>query len=530
MDWIEAGTLNQDRTAASPRPVFISILHPTAEEAGKPEQDTAPAYFPDLNLDQVVASTIAGREEYKLDPFFSAPLENFEAIAYRHEVMRDVEAAPTAACLNAFAASMREMRKQLEQMNKLHEVLQKQAWFLDAAAAYCEAIRALDGALTRLDVRSTGLAAFRDFVAAYAGSTGFNRLAKTVGDLKTDLAAIHYSVLLHGNTLTVYAYADEPDYSQEVAAAFDKFREKDAQNYLVKFRDDVSMNHVEAKILEFVSLLFPEPFRGLNTFCAMHRDYADPTITRFDREIQFYLAYLEHLGRFRRTGLHFCYPTVSAHDKSVRSTDSFDLALAGKLLTAGQTVITNGFRLEAEERIFLVSGPNQGGKTTFARTFGQLHHLASIGLPVPGREATLFLFDRIFAHFERVEDIRNLRGKLQDDLFRMHETLGQATSRSILVMNEIFNSTTLQDATFLGREILEQVIARDLLCVFVTFLTELSELSPKVVSMVSTVMPENPAERTFKIIRQPADGKSYALAIAEKYLLTYADLKHRLPA
>lgn len=527
MDWIDAGAMDEHRTANSGS-AFISILNPTAQEAARPELEAAPSYFPDLNLDQLVASVVAGREDYNLQPFFFASLASLDTITYRHEVMRDLEAEATAACLNGFAASMREMRKQLEQVKKLHETLQKQAWFLDAAGSYCDAVRALDQGLSGIQLRSAGLLALREFVTAYAASAGFTTLAKTIADLKADLAAIHYSVLLNGSTLTVRAYADEPDYSQEVAAAFDKFREKDAKSYLVKFREDVSMNHVEAKILEFVALLFSNPFQRLDAFCSENPDYADPTVTRFDREIQFYLAYLEHISRFRRIGLRFCYPNVSASDKSVHSTEGFDLALAGKLLTADQTVVTNDFRLEGDERVFLVSGPNQGGKTTFARTFGQLHHLASIGVPVPGREAKLFLFDRMFTHFERVEDIRNLRGKLQDDLFRMHATLAQATPRSVLVMNEIFNSTTLQDAIFLGRKMLEQVIALDLLCVFVTFLSELSELSPKIVSMVSTVVPENPAERTFKLIRRPADGRSYALAIAEKYRVTYADLKQRL--
>ena len=59
---------------------------------------------------------------------------------------------------------------------------------------------------------------------------------------------------------------------------------------------------------------------------------------------------------------------------------------------------------------------------------------------------------------------------------------------------------------------METVIELDLLCVFVTFVDEMASLGPTVVSMTSTIVPENPAERTYKVVRKPADGLAYALA------------------
>jgi DNA mismatch repair protein MutS len=97
-----------------------------------------------------------------------------------------------------------------------------------------------------------------------------------------------------------------------------------------------------------------------------------------------------------------------------------------------------------------------------------------------------------------------------------------------VIMNEIFTSTTVSDARFLGEQVMAKVVDLDLLCMYVTFIDELASLGPSVVSMTSMIVPENPAERTYKIVRKPADGLAYALAIARKNRVTYAQLRERL--
>jgi DNA mismatch repair ATPase MutS len=509
---------------------FHSILFARSGHDETATTSEAPVFFADLNLDQIVDAVTAGREEYDLKPFFYMHLTDVDSVAYRHEVMRDLENPVLGERMQAFAREMHAVRGQLAHANKLHYPHQKKRWLLDAAERYCSAVSRLAHDLSGADAKSRGLTAFRHYLTDYVQSGQFNSLLAETGKLETEFSGVNYCVLIKGDTVTVRKYESEPDYSTEVDETFRKFRQASAKDYLVEFPDTVDMNHIEAQILDCVARLYPELFSELDDYCARHGDFMDHAITVFDRELQFYLSWLEHAALFRRAGLSFCYPQVSDRCKAIRSRGGFDLALARKLVAENTHVVCNDFYLEGDERIFIVSGPNQGGKTTFARTFGQLHYLASLGCTVPGREARFFLFDNLFTHFEKEEDIQTLHGKLEDDLTRIHDILSQATSRSLIIMNEIFTSTTLDDQIFLSGKIMERIVELDALCVWVTFIDEMASYGEQTVSMVSSVLPDNPALRTYKLERRPADGLAYAMSIAEKYRVTYDHLKQRLQA
>ncbi|HUN96878.1 MAG TPA: DNA mismatch repair protein MutS [Bradyrhizobium sp.] len=508
--------------------IYCSILYRELTDRPTGEPATEPPFFRDLNLDQVVAAITVGREQYDLRPFFYAPLTNIEAIIYRHQVMQDLQHLELFEKVKAFAQGMRSVRDALAQAEKLRHPLQKHRSFLDAAQNYCNTVTRLAGDLSQAPLASRGLRGFRKYLTSYANSSPFTALRQQTKALSDDFSAIVYGILIQGLRVDVRLPKGELDYSAEVLATFERFKQDAVESHKFDFSDAIEVNQIEGQILDRVGQLFKNKFIKLETYCIEHKEFQDRAIVNFDREVQFYLAFVEYVSHFKQARLSFCYPHISQTHDQLFDYEGFDLALAGKLVREGATPVCNDFHIRGPERIIVVSGPNQGGKTTFARTFGQLHYLASLGCPVPGQRAQLYLFDNMFTHFDRGENASDLRGKLQDDLVRIHKILGAATPRSIIIVNEIFASTTLRDAIGLSKKIAATIIQLGLYCVWVTFISELASLGERTVSMTSTVVPENPVQRTYKILRRPAEGLAYAMSIAEKYGLTYDMIKERV--
>lgn len=513
------------------RAQLTSILFPAAGPAGTDAASmelarTQPDCFPDLALDLVI-ERLVGTDDYELRPFYWTPLTTLEQVEFRHAVLADLAHERVQQSGRAFAEGMRELRTQLALVDKLRYVLQRQRVFLDAVTHYVTLTGNLARGLMDAPLESAGMLVFQDHLDRYVASEGFTRLAEDAERVAEQLDEVEYEFLIDGNSVTVIPYGGETDFSADVVATFAKFRQSDVGTHRTKFIDTVDMNHVEAGILGLVADVFPEPFAALAEFCNEHATFQSATLARFDRELQFYFTYQDYLAHASGNRLPVCVPRV-VDERESNVTGGYDLALAFKRQTDATPLVTNDFQLRRGEQFLVVTGANQGGKTTFARSFGQLHYLAALGLPVPARRAVLPLFDRLYTHFERQEDLTNLAGKLEDDLVRAHAIISSADDRSIVIMNETFTSTTAQDALELGERILRTLIDEGAMGVYVTFIDELTALGPETVSMVAEVDPDDVTRRTFHIERRAADGLAHATALADRYGLSTARITERI--
>lgn len=503
---------------------FRSILLPGETGAGGVVADDV---LHDLALDQVLERTAAAAPAAA--DAFRTLCADVDQVVYRQEVFRALEQPEVRAVVDRFLQQVKLADQCDAAAANSHYRYVPELWHLHSVVIYAKTVRAFASELKGSSAATTsvGLAALTEHLVRYCETDAFVDLAAEAEACLDAINALEYNVLVRGGKITVAATDGETDLRDEVLATFARFRSGDVGS-TEPTTFDSRMDHVQAWVLEKVAEVHPAAFARLVRFAQASTSYRDATVMRFVGEVWFYLATLDYLAPLRAAGLPVCYPEVSASVKELEVHDTYDLALATAIVANEGTVVRNDLRLTGRERIIVVSGPNQGGKTTTARTFGQLHHLAAIGCPVPGSSARIMLCDQVLSEFEREEQLDDLAGRLGAEIERMHEFLGNATDRTVLVLNEVFSSTALQDARVLTRDVLQRILDLDALAVCVTFIDELSRMDERTVSMVSSIDPHNPAVRTFRVERRVADGRAYARALAAVHGLTAEQIEQRM--
>ena len=491
-----------------------------------------PSIFKDLNLDQVFSPIISDNSDYDISSYFYTTLKTKEDILYRQNVLKDLDNKDVFTLFDTFSKTIYKLQTDIKNYKdsftnheKEYSSYISQGHMLHYASIYTSSINTLLEEVKKTSITSLALLSFIEYLKSYISSSffiSFNEETKKVRDAFDNL---EYCLFIKNGVIKVRKYTNEKDNKENAYELFGKFIEEDSKNYLQTFPDRPHSEHIENKILTLLEKIYPKEFSLLTKYFTSFIDFVDEKVSLFAKEMRFYIAWINYVNKIKDYGLSFTYPTIVSNKEECYAYSFFDLALAQKIK---REIVTNDFNLQNDEKLIVITGPNQGGKTTFARSFGHLFYLSSLGLSVPGTKASLPLVDNIFTHFEREESFTTKMGKLQDDIERLHTILKHATENSVVIINEIYSSTTLSDALSLGSLMMDDLSSLKAYGVIVTFMDELAEHGKETVSMMSNVKEDGSNERTFKIIRRPPDGIAHALFIAQKYKLTYEDINGRL--
>ncbi|BCX05680.1 MAG: hypothetical protein KatS3mg053_3618 [Candidatus Roseilinea sp.] len=269
-------------------------------------------------------------------------------------------------------------------------------------------------------------------------------------------------------------------------------------------------------------------------------------LVSLEGEIAFYLGAVQLVRRIEAAGLPMCRPEILPREaRTCQVRDLFNLNLALRMLAREpgaelrERVVLNDARFDDEARIFVLTGPNQGGKTTYIQAIGLTHVLAQAGLPVPGRRACISPADAIFTHFAAEERPELESGRLGEEARRLGEIFTHATRHSLVLLNESLSSTSPDESLYLARDVVRGLRLLGARAIFATHLHGLAAAAEqinaetpgdsRVASLIAQTLARDGGDeagvRTYKITPGPPQGMSYARDIARKYGISFEQIE-----
>ena len=195
----------------------------------------------------------------------------------------------------------------------------------------------------------------------------------------------------------------------------------------------------------------------------------------------------------------------------------------------GQPFIANDCRLGAADRLWLVTGPNMGGKSTFLRQNALIVILAQAGGYVPAQSATLTLVDRLFSRVGASDNLARGRSTFMVEMVETAAILAQATERSFVILDEVGRGTSTYDGLALAWAVVEAVHeVNRCRCLFATHYHELTRLAETLPSLSLHHVRAREWKGDLVLLHEVSEGpadRSYGLAVARLAGLPPAVLK-----
>ena len=206
-------------------------------------------------------------------------------------------------------------------------------------------------------------------------------------------------------------------------------------------------------------------------------------------------------------------------------------------LAIDDEIVTNDLFLDDNAKIYVLTGPNRGGKSVITVALGAAQAMFQLGLPVPATRAKISPVSGIFTHFPEGADDTIDKGRLGEECARLREIFDGSDEDSMILLDESLSSTGAYEAAYIASEILTAFAVRRCRGIFSTHLHELAAGVPEInartaahggVRIDTLVAGIEEGRRSFKIHRAKPDGKSYARDIADKYGLSFENLMERM--
>ncbi|MBQ6442224.1 MAG: DNA mismatch repair protein [Lachnospiraceae bacterium] len=554
----------------------MSLLYPGEKPPVYRELPALTAH--DLSLDLLAETLSDEKTETAVIYHYLTHLCEDEAVArYRNEIFEDILQFP-------------EIREKMQEVLQKIDFLRQFGSFqkiTDASGVwdlvhrmgemeeYILSVEAIYETLSKTPIRSEGLSHLRDYTKSLYEESGFSALKKDITELKKDTSQIksvtlgvnlndrfepnsvgivsvnskyytkssvisHFNDFLSGSDKQSFTYdpsrseqfdasAQAPDFLPGIPlTSLAMLGREDRGNDVIRSMDR-AMAHMIGKIV-----------RKLKSVISRHVNVSTGVITGMIPEFMYYIRFAEYIEKMKEAGFSFCTPkTYPSEERMLQTEGLYNLKLANEIRLhpgdrTAKDVIGNTLDFSKEHRIYILTGANRGGKTTFTQAVGLAFVLAQGGISVPAQSFSYSPVDNIFTHYPADENETMDLGRLGEETKRFRELYQSATKKSLLLLNESFSTTSYEEGYYIARDV---VRALKYLGVRTIYNTHMHKLANEIDVLnreetaedmaASLVSRSREGNRSYRIILAPPEGLSYAKDIAVKYGVTFEQLREK---
>ncbi len=494
-----------------------------------------------FTLEELGMSELISLKNSDLSEYFTT---DDNVIRYRLEVFADMLANPSiSSTLNSL----------IPILGDIMELRRLEADSGDTAS-YLASMTEIELYISCIDVLNTGFSALKDNLKsrayrAFAAcieelaesdyykelNQKLSELTERVREIKSVTIGVNLDAQLRPKEAGVLSINPEAFRSGDVIEKILRLNFKDDQYTciasLVPFGKKQNENQKTALALAFNSAINEVYKSSLHSWKKIVRSYVlDNTDFLLDLllEIEFVVKGTAALERLSAKGCALCLPNIRPMEEC--AFDAKGLYNPSVALKIDGEAVDNDLIFDEKARIYVLTGPNRGGKSVITCALGLAQAMLQLGMFLPAKSAEISPVDAICTHFPTGADDTIDKGRLGEECARLDEILHTITNKSLVLLDESLSSTGSFEASYIAAEVLGGLSVIGCRCLFSTHLHELAaeidHINARAVKDGGTpidtlVAGMEQGRRSFKILRQKPDGKSYARDIANRYGLSY---------
>ncbi len=498
-------------------------------------------------------------------------LQDENVIAYRQAIMKDFMRYPEIELLSN--AELQPLTMQLARMEKTNlshdDDVRKTAWRMELLKLYVQCVRILEKIFCSPQrvFESQGLLELQALIKGITEDTAFGELENLLPLLGDNMRKVQ-SVTLGINfdddmkpcEAVLLSVQEKPLKKRGLLSNLFGTKANEEQYYGIgtfySIMKENTAGTLDAAIMRDLTLVAGDTFKHLQNALMRYERVETAFLFEIMPEISFYIGGCHLAKKLQGSGLPVCFAAaLPKDDRKFIVNDIYDASFAIKVMSdtginkLDNVVITNDIIMDNEAgRIAILTGANQGGKTTFTRALGLAQLMFQSGLPIAGSKGEISPVDNIFTHFPELEKNNVSEGRLGEECVRLETILPKLSKHSLILMNESLSSTSHQECLFIATEIVRYMRKVGCRALFATHIHELAENIPELnkedglsnmMSLVAgvdetadlEVMTEDGVKkfesgnkRTYKILPIPPQGRSFALDIARTYGISFEQL------